>query len=153
MKRWIAAAAVLAVLVGVMAFRHGICRQLTIHGTLPLPVVSEETPPLGVEIWFPDQRILFDARGRQWIRDRCGRLHPRTDPGARFTKEVRANGEVRLRLTLTTWLPPRRCTVAFVQNGYVTRYARNLACQGWGNSLTAQLPKMSEPLSLNNEEP
>lgn len=150
MKRVLAGLVGLGLLIK-LAAPQGLARRIEIVGRLPMHPPTSEPAPIEMEVWFPEVRVLFDSRGRQWYRNPCGRLLLRADRHAYFNPSVTAAGQVRIQLTLTTWRPPRRCTVQFVEDGFVTRFARNAPCQGWGTSLTARLPEIPPALSLRDE--
>jgi len=127
----------------------GLSRLVRIQGFLPPCPNAQATTE--VEVWFPDEGILYDSIGRPWQRDRWGRLRQRPDPGCRFRAVLNPSGPVDISIIVTTWLPPRRCTVRFYTEGTVPRIARSLPCQGLRRNLTVQLPAM--PLALPLVDP
>lgn len=130
---------------------QGVARRIRIEGFVPMDPASEDT---WIEVWFPEPRVLFDSLGRQWHRDECGRLIARLDPNSRYSPNLSPTGKVVITLTLTSWMPPRRCTVSFGGEGLVTRYARNAPCAGMGTALTVRLPTVAGPTRLvDDSEP
>lgn len=127
----------------------GISRLVRIQGFLPPSRTNQTTE---VEVWFSDEGILYDSMGRPWQRDRWGRLHQRPDPHCRYRALLNPSGAVDISVMLTTWLPPRRCTVRFYTAGAVARIARNLPCQGFKRNLTVQLPTMPLAIALIDPE-
>lgn len=129
----------------------GLSRLVRIQGFLPpYGAATRETE---VEVWFPDEGILYDSVGRPWQRNRCGRLMQRPDPNCRYRALLNPSGAVDISVVLTTWLPPRRCTVRFYTQGTVARIARSLPCRGFRRNLSVQLPTMPVPLPLLEPEP
>ena len=128
----------------------GLSRLVRIQGFLPpYPAAQESTR---VEVWFPDEGILYDSMGRPWQRDGWGRLRQRPDPNCRFRALLSPTGTVDVSVLITTWLPPRRCTVRFYTEGAIARMARSLPCQGWRRNLTVQLPTMPLAVPLREAE-
>ena len=128
----------------------GLSRLVRIQGFLPPCPTARATTE--VEVWFPDEGILYDSIGRPWQRDRWGRLRQRPDPRCRFRAVLNPSGPVDISIIVTTWLPPRRCTVRFYTEGTVPRIARSLPCQGLRRNLTVQLPAMPLALPLVDSE-
>ena len=147
-----AVASLATLVLGVAAVLHsrpGVARQIEIEGWLPPYSPTQDTAR--AEVWFAQPRILFDSSGRQWYRSPSGQQSLRIDPHSRFRFALGPTGKVSISLTLTTWLPPRRCTVRFFSDGIVTRYARNTPVAGWLGRLSVRLPEMPLPVRLDSE--
>ncbi len=154
MKRfWLAALGVLGILALWLSQDErvlGLSRRVRIQGFLPPYPAAQETTT--VEVWFPEEGILYDSIGRPWQRDRWGRMRQRADPNCRFRALLHPTGSVDISVILTTWLPPRRCTVRFYTEGTVPRIARSLPCQGLRRNLSVQLCTMPLALPLTDPE-
>lgn len=121
-----------------------------IQGFLPPCPTARATTE--VEVSFPDEGVLRLDRPALAARSLPGRLRQRPDPRCRFRAVLNPSGPVDVPVIVTTWLPPRRCTVRFYTEGTVPRIARSLPCQGLRRNLTVQLPAMPLALPLVDSE-